>query len=282
MINGQFMHASGQSDGRADRRAVSLAAPPAAPARARLSWATAAHYTPGVSRVSTPVRGMDRNAANTLIDRYVDERLPAWIEELREFCAIPSEENEPAAVRAAADWTRDRLERLGAAVDVLGFDAVPPLVVGSVGSGPTLVAVQHYDVQPAVPLELWTTPPYEPTVRDGRLFARGVTDNKGEFLARVWGVEAYLATVGELPCRIRFAVEGEEEHGSPNLGRLLDLAPDLRAADGALEEGGSVDPEGRPEIVGGIRGMTLVELTARTLAYDAHSSLAMLLPNAAT
>jgi len=224
---------------------------------------------------------MDLTAVTDEIDRYVDERLPAWIEELREFCAIPSEENEPEALAAAAAWTRDRLERLGAAVEVLTVDGAPPLVVGTIGSGRTLLAVQHYDVQPAVPLELWTTPPYVPAIRDGRLYARGVCDNKGEFLARVWGVEAYLATFGELPCRIRFAVEGEEEHGSPNLDRLLDLAPDLRAADGAIEEGGSVDPDGRPEIVGGTRGMTIVELTARTLDYDAHSSLAMLLPNAA-
>jgi acetylornithine deacetylase/succinyl-diaminopimelate desuccinylase-like protein len=215
------------------------------------------------------------------LDRYVRDRMPAWIEELREFCAIPSEEQETAALGEAAEWTSARLARLGASVETMSIDGVAPLVVGSIGTGRTLLAVQHYDVQPAVPLELWTTGPYDPHVRDGRLYARGATDNKGEFLSRVWGVEAYLATFGSLPCRIRFLVEGEEEHGSPNLDRLLDLGTDLRLADGALAEGGGVDSEGRPVIVGGGRGMLLIELVARTIAYDAHSSGAMLLPNAA-
>jgi acetylornithine deacetylase/succinyl-diaminopimelate desuccinylase-like protein len=215
------------------------------------------------------------------LDRYAHDRMPAWTEELREFCAIPSEETQTAALLDAAEWTRARLARLGATVDVVTIEGVAPLIVGTIGTGPTLVAVQHYDVQPAVPLELWTTPPYDPQVRDGRLYARGAVDNKGEFLARVWGVEAYLETFGQLPCRIRFLVEGEEEHGSANLDRLLDLGSDLREADGALEEGGGVDTGGRPEIVGGGRGMLLVELIARTIAYDAHSAVAMLLPNAA-
>jgi acetylornithine deacetylase/succinyl-diaminopimelate desuccinylase-like protein len=215
------------------------------------------------------------------MDRYVRERMPAWTEELREFCAIPSEETDTAAVAAAAVWTRDRLARLGAAVEVVSMDGAPPLIVGTIGTGRTLLVVQHYDVQPGVPLELWTTGPYDPQVRDGRLYARGAVDNKGEFLARVWGLEAYLATAGELPCRVRFVVEGEEEHGSPHLDELLDLVPDIRRADGALEEGGGVDSEGRPGIGGGGRGMLIVELVAKTIAYDAHSALAMFLPNAA-
>lgn len=219
------------------------------------------------------------------LDRYVRDRMPVWTDELSEFCAIPSEETETDALQEAAEWTRARLARLGANVDLVSLPEaadVPPLVVGTIGSGRTLLAVQHYDVQPGVPLELWTTGPYDPHVRDGRLYARGAVDNKGEFLSRVWGVEAYLETFGALPCRVRFVVEGEEERGSPNLDRLLDQSPDLRVADGALEEGGSVDAEGRPEIVGGGRGMLVVELVARTIAYDAHSSAAMLLPNAAT
>ncbi len=224
-----------------------------------------------------PATGIDVGA----IDAYIDARMPAWTDELRDLCAIPSEEGDLDARRAAADWTRDRLARLGATVDVATLPDVAPLVVGTIGTGRTLLAVQHYDVQPAAPVELWTSPPYDPEVRDGRLYARGACDNKGEFLARVWGVEAYLAVVGPLPCRVRFIVEGEEEHGSPNLDRLLDLIPDIRRADGALSEAGGVDPDGRPEIDGGGRGMLVLDLRARTIDYDAHSSLAMLLPNAA-
>ncbi|HYM83780.1 MAG TPA: M20/M25/M40 family metallo-hydrolase [Candidatus Dormibacteraeota bacterium] len=215
-------------------------------------------------------------------DVLVDERLARWTDELAQYCRFPSEKGDPDALDGAADWTAERLRALGADVSVVRLDGIPPLVVGEIGEGPrTLTMVQHYDVQPAGDPALWSTPPYEPAIRDGRLYTRGATDNKGEFLPRLWAVEAYLEAVGPLPCRVRFLVEGEEESGSTNLDALLDQAPDLRRADGALIEGGGLDLEGNPHLIGGGRGMLLVELTARTLPYDAHSSLAVLLPSAA-
>ena len=221
-------------------------------------------------------------ADHAALDGVISDRLDAWTDELFQFCRFPSELGDMAALRGAADWTAERLEALGADVSVLALDGSPPLVVGEIGSGPrTLNLVQHYDVQPAVPLELWTTPPYEPAIRDGRLFARGATDNKGEFLPRVWAVEAYLEAIGDLPCRLRFLVEGEEESGSRHLDELLDLRPELRRADAALIEGGGLTREDEPEIAGGGRGMVILELSVRTIDYDAHSSLAVVLPNAA-
>ncbi len=164
---------------------------------------------------------------------------------------------------------------------MLEIDDAPPLVVGELGDGPrTLTGVQHYDVQPAAPLELWTDPPYEPVVRDGRVWARGATDNKGEFLPRLWALEAYRDAIGPLPCRVRFLVEGQEETGSSALDALLDLRPHLRVADVALIEGGGIDMNGRAGIVGGGKGMVVFELRLRTMAHDAHSSLSVLLPNA--
>ena len=217
-------------------------------------------------------------------DRYVAEHLPAWTDELAEFCTFRSEQGDREGLRGAADWIAARLHRLGASVDVVALPdrpEVPPLLLRDIGDGPrTLTAVQHYDVQPAVPLDLWTTPPYEPAVRDGRLYARGATDNKGELMPRIWAVEAYLATIGPLPCRVRFLVEGEEEYGSEHLDALLDLRPGIREVDGALIEGGGIDPAGRPEIVGGVRGIVVLELICRTIAYDAHSSMATILPSA--
>ncbi len=219
------------------------------------------------------------------LDRYVADRIGVWTQELAEFCRFPSESTEQEALRQAAGWTADRLRKLGATVDVVelpGKSDVPPLVVGEIGDGPrTLNLVQHYDVQPAHPLELWTAPPYEPEVRDGRLYARGATDNKGEMMSRIWGVEAWLQTMGPLPCRLRFLVEGEEESGSENLGALLDQRPDLRRADAALIEGGGLDPNDRPIIECGVRGIVVAELVARTLTSDVHSSAAPLLENAA-
>jgi acetylornithine deacetylase/succinyl-diaminopimelate desuccinylase-like protein len=208
--------------------------------------------------------------------------MPGWTAELLAFCAIPSESGDSVALRAAADWVAERLRRLGAAVDVVEKDEAPPLVVGELGTGRTLLAVQHYDVQPAVPLELWTSPPYEPEVRGGRLYARGASDNKGELLARIWAIEAYLATIGDLPCRLRFVVQGEEEGGGGNFGPLLDSRLGLHEADGVLSEGGEIDRHGRPVVYGGVRGMISFELVCRTIDYDAHSSLANLLPNAAS
>ncbi len=217
-------------------------------------------------------------------DAYVTDHLAAWTDELVEFCRFPSESTDRAALRGAADWMAERLRRLGADVDMVelpGEPGVPPLVVGEIGAGAkTLNAVQHYDVQPAMPLDLWTAPPYEPEVRDGRLYARGATDNKGELMARVWAIEAYLATVGPLPCRVRFLVEGEEEYGSHHLDSLLDQRAGIRQVDGALIEGGGVDLLGRPQVAGGVRGIIVVELVCRTLAYDAHSSLATIFPSA--
>jgi acetylornithine deacetylase/succinyl-diaminopimelate desuccinylase-like protein len=215
-------------------------------------------------------------------DALVAERLPAWTLELVEYLAIPSEGGDVAALRAAADWTADRLRRAGCEVEVLEVGAdVPPLVVGELGDGPrTLTAVQHYDVQPAAPLELWTTPPYEPAVREGRIWARGATDNKGEFLPRLWAAEAWRDAIGPLPCRVRYLVEGQEETGSNALDALLDLRPRLREADAALIEGGGIDVKGRAGIVGGGKGIVVFELRVKTMAHDAHSSLTVILPNA--
>ena len=225
-----------------------------------------------------------------MTDRYeplrptIDQRLPRWIEELADFCRIPSEANDLAALRRAAEWSATRLRASAPRSSSSSCPAdpdVPPLVVGEIGSGPrTINVVQHYDVQPAAPHDLWTTPAYEPAVRDGRLYARGATDNKGEMMSRVWGVEAYLETIGPLPCKVRFLVEGEEESGSEHLDALLDQRPDLRMADGALIEGGGVDALGRPVMTSGARGGVSVELSVRTLKYDAHSSLATMLPSA--
>ena len=217
------------------------------------------------------------------VDAYIDAALPRLTGELAEFVAIPSEAARPADLARAAEWIAKRMLRLGADVSSISKPddaAVPPLVVGEFGqAGPMLVAVNHYDVQPAEPLDLWTSPPYEPQIRDGLLYGRGSTDNKGELLARLLGIEAHVAIHGRLPCRIHVLVEGEEERGSPNLGELLDRGHDLRRADWAIGEGGGIDPEGRPSIECGVRGMLGVQLTVRTLRSDIHSALAAIVEN---
>jgi acetylornithine deacetylase/succinyl-diaminopimelate desuccinylase-like protein len=216
-------------------------------------------------------------------DRYVAEHIDAWTLELVEFCALPSEATDPVALEAAADWIAERYRRLGGgvSVDVVTADGAPPLVIAEIGEGRTVIALQHYDVQPAAPLKLWTTPPYAPDVRNGRVYARGACDNKGELMARIWALEAYLATVGDIPCRVRFLAQGQEEGGGDGFRTLLAQRPGTLEGDAALSEGGGMDAEGRAVVFAGVRGMVSFELTCRTIAYDAHSSLANLLPSAA-
>ncbi|MBI3521553.1 MAG: M20/M25/M40 family metallo-hydrolase [Chloroflexi bacterium] len=213
---------------------------------------------------------------------YIAENADRFTSELRELCAIPSEATDPVALQRAADWCEQRLRAAGCVTRQLSVDSAPPLVVGEIGHGErTLIGVQHYDVQPAVPLGLWKTSPYEPSIRDGAFFARGADDNKGHLLLRIQALEAYRACFGEMPIRVRFLIEGEEESGSGHLEELLAKAPGLTKGTGALKEGGGIDSAGRPQLLLGGKGIFYVELRVRSMARDAHSGGATHLPNAA-
>jgi acetylornithine deacetylase/succinyl-diaminopimelate desuccinylase-like protein len=172
----------------------------------------------------------------------------------------------------------------------LGFQAetVPKwpgnaIVLGELAgaSSKTLLFYNHYDVQPAEPLELWSSPPFEPAIRDCKIYGRGVDDNKGNLLARLAAIRALLAVRGRVPVNIRFCIEGDEEIGSPGIEAFVEKHADRLAADACIWEGGAVNWEGQLQITLGVKGILYVELVAKGAARDAHSSYATVVPNPA-
>jgi acetylornithine deacetylase/succinyl-diaminopimelate desuccinylase-like protein len=149
-------------------------------------------------------------------------------------------------------------------------------------SGKTLLIYNHYDVQPPEPLELWDSPPFEPQLRDGKLYGRGVSDDKGHLVARLFALDALLDSEGKLPCSIKFLVEGEEETASVHLAKFVEENQDLLQADACLWEFGGVDHTDTPVQYLGLRGICYVELSVDLLLTDVHSGLGgSIFPNAA-
>jgi acetylornithine deacetylase/succinyl-diaminopimelate desuccinylase-like protein len=221
--------------------------------------------------------------AETRIDEYVSTHLEGWFEELAHLCAVPSVSARHEAVEECAELVAALLRKRGFEADVTPSGGHPVVLAHAEGSRarPALLFYNHYDVQPPEPVELWETPPFELSRRDGALFARGSKDDKGELVARLAALDAVRAVDGDYPCSITFLVEGEEEVGSPNLPEWVERHRDRLRVDAAIWEEGGVDPDGTPYIRLGARGLLYVELSVRTLSRDAHSGLANLLPNAA-
>lgn len=213
---------------------------------------------------------------------HIDKNRDRYLGELYELVSRPSIAAQNIGIEPTAMWVAERLGRLGAEVQILRLPDAAPVVWASVGAGPrTLLIYDHYDVQPPEPLEGWTSPPFEPTERDGKLFARGVADNKSNLLLRVQALESWQASMGPLPLRINFLVEGEEEIGSVHLEEFCRQHADLLRADGCLWETGGVSATEHPTIHCGAKGICYVELVARGARDDLHSANATIVPNAA-
>lgn len=213
---------------------------------------------------------------------HIEANRERYAAELHEFLRTPSVAAQGLGIEETASWVAARLERIGAEVQVIRLPNASPVIYGAIGSGArTLLIYDHYDVQPPEPLDLWTTPPFEPTLRDGKLYARGVADNKGNLLLRIQALESWLATEGELPLRIKVVVEGEEEIGSVNLPAFCTQYADLLKADGCLWETGGRAPTEQPLVTCGAKGICYVELVARGANADLHSANATVVPNPA-
>src|SRR5579859_1647736 len=173
-------------------------------------------------------------------NRYLDTNHTRFIGELGEFIAVPSVAADGRGIGPMADLLAARFRKIGATVTQFPLPNGSPVVYAELPgtSDLTMLIYNHYDVQPEVPLELWDSPPFELTVKDGVMYGRGTADDKGELLARIQAVEAWQATQGALPCKIKWVVEGEEEISSVNLPAWAESHRDLLSADGLLWEGG--------------------------------------------
>jgi len=214
------------------------------------------------------------------IDKHMDESIAT----LSEFCRIPSISAEKRAQPEAAAFVRRMLGEIGIEAREIPTDGGPPVVYGELRAGddrPTLLLYNHYDVQPVDPLNEWKRDPFDPVVEDGKLFARGSGDTKGNIVAQVAAVKAFQAVAGRPPCTVKFVIEGEEEVGSPHFRSFVEANREILKADGATIEGGEHSMAGIPNVQFGCKGTLYVELTARTAALDQHSMWAPILPNAA-
>jgi acetylornithine deacetylase/succinyl-diaminopimelate desuccinylase-like protein len=201
-------------------------------------------------------------------------------DELFEWLRIPSISTgggDPADLKRAAEWAVAKIERAGGTAELATpVEGGNPLVVGDLpassgaADAPTVLIYGHYDVQGAEPLDLWDSPPFEPTVRDGRIYARGAADDKGNFLPLL-AAACDLAAAGELPVNVRIAIEGEEEAGGESIAAWL--AADERGADAAIVYDSSMLGPELPAITIGLRGASLATFDVRAADRDLHSGL---------
>lgn len=188
---------------------------------------------------------------------YLDEHKDEYIELLKKFCAQPSVSAQNWGMREMAEMVRDTVTELGGNGTLIETDG-NPFVYGMIDNGAkrTLTLYNHYDVVPPEPYELWNTPPFEPTIIDGRLYARGSSDNKVSLLSRYIAVDAYQKVLGKLPINIKFLAEGEEEIGSPHLMQFIHDNMDKVQSDGIVWEGGSRVTNGPLIVHMGVKGVT--------------------------
>ena len=216
------------------------------------------------------------------IDRYLENRLDQSLAELGRLVAQPSISAQKIGLHECAALVGEMLKTRGFNVQIHPTAGSPVVFAERKGkSDKTLLIYNHYDVQPPEPLELWETPPFEPSIRGGRMYGRGVSDDKGHFVSRLHAIDALLAE-GELPCGVKFIVEGEEETASVNLAKFIHEHTELLQADACMWEFGGVDHTDTPQEFLGLRGILYVELSLELLGTDVHSGLGgSIFPNAA-
>jgi acetylornithine deacetylase/succinyl-diaminopimelate desuccinylase-like protein len=219
------------------------------------------------------------NQNHTGVAKYIEDHKDAHLKELCELLRIPSvstkTERKPDIERAA-NWVAEKLRKVGMSkVEVISTKGHPLVYAESLGAPgkPTVLFYGHYDVQPAEPLELWTTPAFEPTVRDGNLFGRGTADDKGQVHIHLAALESLFAAEGKLPINIKVLIEGEEEVGSANLWDFVQGNKAKLKADALVVSDTSMLAPGVPSVTYGLRGLVYYEVEITGAAQDLHSGV---------
>ena len=211
------------------------------------------------------------------VHEYIDDNMARFREELNAFLRIPSvsaKSEHRDDMRAAAEWLAERMGEAGLEVSLEPTDGFPIVLGEYRGAGPeapTVLVYGHYDVQPPEPLDEWTSPPFEPEVRDGRLFARGSVDDKGQLYLHVKAIEAHMRANGSLPVNVIVLAEGEEEVGSENLMPFVNANRDRLACDYVVISDTTMVAEGVPTIGTSLRGLAYLEVHVRGPRSDLHS-----------
>lgn len=215
-------------------------------------------------------------------DRYVERHARSFTERLQNICRMPSVAARGTGMRAIAETVEQLMQRVGMGTRSFKIGGGYPIIYGECGSGPkTFVVYGHYDVQPVGHLTEWSSGPFAATIQDGKLYARGASNSKGDLIARLAAVEAYQKTFGKLPVTLRFIVEGEDGLGSPSLYRFTSEHADMLQADGCLWDEGSRDTRENPIVSLGFKGITFLELRSVGARSDLHSKWGAIVPNPA-
>ncbi len=215
-------------------------------------------------------------------DRYVDRHARSFAERLQALCRMPSVAARGTGMRAMAEAVEQSMQRVGIGTRTFKMGTGYPIIYGECGAGPqTFVIYGHYDVQPVGHLTDWSVGPFAATIVDGKLYARGAANSKGDLAARLAAVEAYQKSFGKLPVTLRFIVEGEDGLGSPSLYRFTAEHSDLLLAQGCIWDEGYRDTRERPVISLGFKGITFLELRAHGARSDLHSKWGAIVPNPA-
>ena len=217
---------------------------------------------------------------------HIDTNMNDLIEDLQKLIRQPSVSAQNLGIEKCAKLVQKLLQKSGIKSEILRLSKdVSPLVYGEIKSkqnpSKTLMFYNHYDVQPVEPFELWDDPPFSGIQKGNKIFGRGATDDKGELITRIKAVEACLKTTNDVPCNIKFVIEGEEETGSAHIQKYLRKYKQKFSNDGIIWEFGYVDAKNRPIVGLGMKGLLFVEMSVKESIREAHSSLAVLIKNPA-